>query len=557
MSDISPEIAALLADTEFSDEEDLDIEEFLRNEQNADFGDFKKTDSAPKKEAPSVDLTKTTFAPVTKFFNDQPSKIYSDPAYYKTSLSNETETANRLHAMLTKYLTCQDPKDKTVFRQQIVPIYWEFLKSVAQKMTKVETPMCKRMMTRYSIVLPSLFSPEQKEMFSKAIFENTSDEPIYYLDEWFKGIASGVISLSATDEARPRAKSGAAGSTEEARRLLQLKTKNSGKLQNAETMLMAKENERRNIENALRQHVEDFCTHDIDPGKNGHKKPLSESQKRLGTDISEKVKLLLKIDKEIIQYSKDYNEAFEASKNLESKLENASVITEVNTADFFTEFDTVRQMAKMTVGRMGNHFPIFTREFFHCTPKGTGFRENVIRELTWVESLDPGVFCRVHKNVMNRIVPYVILVPTYGDTGFCWEPFDRYNRVTSRGRIVIPMYPKSLQIAILIACADLRWQVAKEKASYYWMEEGLTGHYYQWFESQKLKGDVKEFFINDYILWMTKESEGVQRLEKEVRGIFWRHIPFPQERKELLKTRSIAYQELFQRDINRSMSDGY
>ena len=154
-------------------------------------------------------------------------------------------------------------------------------------------------------------------------------------------------------------------------------------------------------------------------------------------------------------------------------------------------------------------------------------------------------------------MPYVILIPTYGDSGFCWEPFDRYNRITSRGRIAIPMYPKDLKIALLTAVADLRWQVAKEKASYYWMDEGLTGQYYQWIVSQKLKGDIKDFFINDYVLWMTKESEGVQKLDKEVRGIFWRHMPFSQELKDKLKTRSLVYQELYQRDINRSMSDGY
>ena len=72
---------------------------------------------------------------------------------------------------------------------------------------------------------------------------------------------------------------------------------------------------------------------------------------------------------------------------------------------------------------------------------------------------------------------------------------------------------EGVQIAVLTACADLRWQVAKEKASYYWMEEGLTGMYYQWFDQQKLKGDVKDYFIRDYILWMTKEAEGVQRLD--------------------------------------------
>ena len=89
------------------------------------------------------------------------------------------------------------------------------------------------------------------------------------------------------------------------------------------------------------------------------------------------------------------------------------------------------------------------------------------------------------------------------------------------------------------------------------MEEGLTGQYYQWIDSQKLKGDLKTYFISDYILWMTKESEGVQKLPKEVRAIFWRFLPFPQDRKDQLKKRSRAYEELYQRDINRSMSDGY
>jgi hypothetical protein len=222
-----------------------------------------------------------------------------------------------------------------------------------------------------------------------------------------------------------------------------------------------------------------------------------------------------------------------------------------------TEFDTIRQMSKLTIGRQGNHFPIMSKEYFHCTPNDVAFRENVISQLAWVESIDPEAFCRYYKNRSNRIVPYVVLIPSYGDLGICWEPFDRFNRATSRGRIALPMYPKNLSIAILAAVADLRWQNAKEKASYYWMEEGLTGNYYQWFTARKLKGDVKEYFIQDYIVWMTKESEAIQKLDKEVRGIFWRYVPFSKEIKEKLKDRSYTYQDLYQRDINRSLSDGY
>ena len=554
--DISPDIAALLADTDSLPSSNFPS---LDDIPEVKIEPTKTVSKQTNNSQISVDLTQKTFKPIEKHYMDEPSPVFSDAAYYKTSLSGENESSQRLHAMLSKYLTCKDPKDRTVYRQQIVPIYWEFLKSVSLKMNSSRTPMCKRMLLRYGVVLPSLFSAEQKDLFSKAFFENTTGEPIYYLDEWFQGISSGKITLSATDEAKPKsARNGKGGNQEEVTRLMQLQTKNNGKLQNAENMLNAKENERNMLEAELKSRVDHFCDHPIIPGKNGHKQTLTEQQKKLANEITEKLKTLLKIDREIAGYLKDLDDATDTARSIESKLQDLPTTqTEVNSADFMTEFDTVRQMAKMTIGRRGNHFPIFTREFYHCVPKGTGFRENVLDMLAWVESLDPGAFCRIHKNVQNRIVPYVILVPTYGDSGFCWEPFDKFNRVTSRGRIVIPMYPRNLQISVLLAVADLRWQVAKEKASYYWMEEGLTGQYYQWFSSQKIKGDVKEYFINDYILWMTKESDGVQKLDKEVRGIFWRHIPFAQEVKEKLKTRSLVYQELYQRDINRSMSDGY
>ena len=330
-----------------------------------------------------------------------------------------------------------------------------------------------------------------------------------------------------------------------------------GKLQTSENLLNMNESERKVIEMDLKARINSLCDHPPLPGLEPHTSPYSETQKKIISEINEKLRQLMKVDKDLRANLAEFKEAKEIGDNLKQKLATNPEAAEVSSADVNTEVDTVRQMAKMTVGRQGNHFPVFTKEFFHCIPRQTGFRENVIDVMNWIESIDPGAFCRVHKNMLNRIVPYVILVPTYGDTGFCWEPFDRYNRVTSRGRIVVPMYPKSLQIAVLTAVADLRWQVAKEKASYYWMEEGLTGQYYQWIDSQKLKGDLKEFFINDYVLWMTKESEGVQKLDKEVRGIFWRHMPFPQELKDKLKTRSLVYQELCQRDVNRSMSDGY
>ncbi len=553
--EISPEIAALLEQTEKSLPSKPAVQSF------ADTNESPETQSQEPAIMANVDLNVRQFAPIEKFFLDEPNPIFKDGSYYNTALSGENDTSKRLHEVLKKYLTAKEPKERTVYRQQLIVIYWEFIKSIAPKMALSNPPEPKKMLIRFAAVLPSLLSEEMRELFGKAIPDNKTGEPVYYVDEWFHEIATGKITPSATDEARPVKKAGPAGNvsnSQEQSRLLALQSKNNGKLQSAENLLNAKESERKFAETELCQKVNQLCEHRPYMDLETHLSTYDELQKHLFREINDKLKILMRIDKELTSYKSDYMEAKEIADSLNQKISSqGSEVTEVDESSLTTEIGTIRQMAKMTCGRQGNHYPILTREYFHCPPRGVGFRENVINMLSEVEKIDPGAFCRVHKNQSNRIVPYVILVPTYGDSGFCWEPFDKYNRNTSRGRIVIPMYPKNLQLAVLTAIADLRWLVAKEKASFHWMEEGLTGQYYQWFDQQKLKGDVKDYFINDYVLWITKESEGVQRLEKEVRAVFWRHVPFPQELKDKLKTRSPIYQELYQRDINRSMSDGY
>ena len=516
--------------------------------------------SAPQKKSgpvPEVDLSIKEFKPIEKVFEEESQHYFDDPTYYKTAIAGEGQASNRLHMVLSKYLSCKDIKDKMVYRQQVTMAYWELVHVMAPKTAGKNFPLPKRMMLRFSVLLPSLFRPEHRELFDKSILENNTNEPVFYMDEWFKYISQGKIKPSATDEVRQPRKKGDDGGQAEQLRLQQLQSKNSGKLQQTENSLSMAENQRGMLEAELKSKVDQICEHDGLIGMEPHKQPYNDLQKKLFGEITSTLRMLSKNDRDLSIALREYQDAKAAYDSVEEKLEAGPEVTSASSADIDQEYETVRQMAKMTCGRQGNQFPIFTRDFFHCMPQGTGFRENVIKVLAWIESLDPGAFCRIHKNVPNRIVPFVILLPTYGDRGFCWEPFDRYNRVTSRGRIVVPMYPRDLKVAVLTAVADLRWQVAKEKASYYWMEEGLTGQYYEWIDKQKLKGDLKQYFIQDYILWMTKESEGVQRLDKEVRGIFWRNMPFPQELKEDLRKRSLVYDELCKKDMNRAMSDGY
>lgn len=571
---LDPEIQALLDANATTDDGFDDIvgsdDDFDSDFQFDDGDDFSEDIDMPtpsskrEKSLHDVDLSRKEFSPIENKINEEPSGVFDDKSYYKTVLSDENQSAQRVHQILSKYLTCTDPKDRGVYRQQIVTAYWELVRGMAPKMANIQLAMPKRMFVRFGVLLPSLFKPETKEFFSKIIFENRTGEPVLYADEWFREIASGRMGNSATDEARPTSNKSLANmdadamNNAEQQRLMQLQSKNSGKLQSAENQLQMKENERSSLETELQRRIEMLCDHQPIYALPPHKESYTDSQKRLFAEITDRLRRLSKNDKELSKALKEYEEAKDVFDKVEQKLAaGPQEAVAINTDSVNLEFDTVRQMAKMSVGRQGNQFPIFTREFYHCTENGTGTRENVIEIMRWIESIDPGVFCRIHKNVPNRIVPYVLLVPTYGDRGFCWEPFDRYNRITSRGRIVVPMYPRDLKTAVLTAVADLRWQVAKEKASYYWMEEGITGQYYQYFERAKLKGDLKDYFVEDYILWMTKEATGVQRLEKDVRGIFWRHLPFPKELKEELRKRSLVYDELCVKDNNREMSDGY
>ena len=496
-----------------------------------------------------VDLTVKAFPKIERFYNEKPHTYFDSADFYKKVLKNCGETAQRLHNTLTKYLTTRDQKDRTVYRQQLVTNYWQFISVLVLKLSTDEAATEKKYALRYGLVLPTLLTAEQKDTFAKIIDENSYNEPIYYLDEWFHDIAVGLINPSSTDEVRSKQKNISA-------QFQQLLSKAQGKLQSAENLLRAKSDERSSAEDLVKSQIHELFVHDNLTGFTGIKAPFTEIQKRNISDLGESLRRILALDKELTNFLNEYHRVDDDVRSLKEKIE-ASGDGELNVSDVNTELDTVRQMVKMTCGRQGNHFPLLSREFFRCTPNEIGIRENVLEIMRWIESIDCEAYCRQYRSQLNRIPPFVVLIPSYGDIGFCWEPFDRYNRVTSRGRIAIPMYTKSLKNALLTATADLRWQVAKEKASYYWMEEGLTGNYYQWFQAQKLKGDVKEYFIEDYLIWMTKESEGIQKLDKEVRNVFWRYMPFSKAVKEELKTRAPVYQELCQKDLNRQMSDGY
>jgi hypothetical protein len=110
---------------------------------------------------------------------------------------------------------------------------------------------------------------------------------------------------------------------------------------------------------------------------------------------------------------------------------------------------------------------------------------------------------------------------------------------------------------LLETVAAFRWELCKNIMGPDWNNVGMPSitadytDYVQFFKKnkdlsienkEKLAAEFKRFrtdrdkFANDYLLWIKYESEGVQRLNRVVRSIFYRHIPFHKNIRDKVST---------------------
>lgn len=497
--------------------------------------------------ATSADLRVKKFIRIEKLL-DTP-KPWFTADFYKILLSGEGEISKKVHQLLQDFLKATDSQDKSLYRGRFIPAYWDLYAGIASRIgTRLPEP--KLLLLRYGVLLPTAIEADQRQLIASIPFRNDTGEPVFYLDEWLKDVAHGRVSTSSVDETK------SARGNEGARHQAMLE-KARGRHQAQIQLITGIATEMQNYEQMVVEHAQNVARHSTLPAAGNNPAPYTDQQRSSFSEIADLMRKLSLMNKKLMV---SYSELETLQEQLDSLLSREGDFQQDNPVDskvITEEMNTVKQMHKMCVGRQGNHFPMLMKSYFRGNIRDMATRENTINTLADIEYFDAGIFLRTFKQQTNRIVPNIILIPSYGDYGVCWEPFERGNKATSRGRVAIPMYPKDLRIAVIAAMADLRWQVAKEKAQHYWMEEGLTGWYYQYFSDKKMKGDVKDQFIEDYILWITKETDGTQKLEREVRDIFWRYIPFPQELKDKLKNRGFVYAELAKKDFNRSISDGY
>lgn len=440
--------------------------------------------------------------------------------------------------------------EKFKYRERLSQNFWALYRDMAPKIMSNSFSKQKINMIRYGLLDSEYLTKNQQKIVREIEESNKKfkSDSIFLADEWFKNIAKGKIPSSVMDETAIKRKAPTKDKIENKQGQLDAETKSA---KNKIEIIL-------DLEDTLKECIDKISQHEKHPDFNDNELITNyESMQR------ETITQLLDIGRKLLNYDRQLGNNYKIIdkikfdiQRLEKALEDGEDFVAGNEL-IIGEFLSFRQMVKMSAGRQGNHFPILYSSYFSEDAFNIATKQNVAKIIDDVEKLDPSVFVRTYKSEDNRIYPYIVIVPSYGHRGICWEPFSRTNRATSKARLVIPMYPKNLKVTVLTALADLRWQVAKEKAQHYWMEEGLTGYYYEYFTKEKLKGNIKNHFIADYILWLAWESKGIQRLHKDVRPIFWRYTPFPQKIKDSLKNRGFYYQQLYKKDQNREKSTGY
>jgi len=492
-------------------------------------------------ESPRKPLPKTDLRPVNL------EKVLKDKNLYQKIISLTREPGNRFHRILQNFFKTQEKDEKSMYREKLIPAYWNMVGSLVDNFFDTLTDE-KQVLFRYGLLNPTFIDENQKNILLEINRGEGVSEDIYFLDEWLLMVGNGKIKQSAFDETiKAKKKSPSAIKSKMERKVGSREAELANLRQKIEQHLM--------IEKSLKSSISIILNHETNPEYGDIIFPYNQEQKKTLLQIQDIVKNLLKSDREI-------ENAYRMLSSLDEEIETLSdmggdVLLEVDSRTIKEEFISLRQMIKLTVGKQGNHFPFLVKSYMPQSSSEVCSKENLKMVIQEIETIDPAVFIRRYKQEEHRIVPYFILVPSYGDSGICWEPFEKTNKATSKGRIAMPMFPRNLKAAVLYALGDLRWQIAKEKALHYWMEEGLTGNYYDYIQTNKIKGDLKESFIQDYLLWITFESQGMQKLHKDVRAIFWRYIPFPQHIKEQLKNRGYYYADLYKKDQNRAISRGY
>ena len=240
---------------------------------------------------------------------------------------------------------------------------------------------------------------------------------------------------------------------------------------------------------------------------------------------------------------------------------------------------------RLTSGTPATSFPILTR-YQIILPLAKSFvtRQRISEQVDRLLAVDYSAFHRevlindeergiMKEFVEMQVIPHFLIVPSIGTRLMMWQDVSGRSKA-SRGRISVPNFAMADLFSLLVeAVGAFRWELVKTIMGPDWnnvSQSSITADYtdyVQFFKKnrdlsveakEKLAAEFKRFrsdrdrFVNDYANWIRFEAEGVLKLNKVSRAIFYRHVPFAKSIRDGLEAQP-AYAELQNRFKNIRM----
>jgi hypothetical protein len=238
-----------------------------------------------------------------------------------------------------------------------------------------------------------------------------------------------------------------------------------------------------------------------------------------------------------------------------------------------------KEAAKVCSGEISSFTPILMNEQLTGADVQSIItsKENIYRVFEDIRKIDFSAFYRevryktqgAEEFIKKEIQPIFILLPIAGKRGMVWQSKERPKE--SPGRLILPKICITPMNRVMINVFGLyRWEIQKELLGPLWndiSQLSLTAEYTDYIGSvkknkelseetrEKILAEFKRFrsdrdrFANDYSKWIFLESQGRPGLNRVLRGIFFRQVPFPKELRQKL-TRMPAFAELSTRYDN-------
>ena len=231
--------------------------------------------------------------------------------------------------------------------------------------------------------------------------------------------------------------------------------------------------------------------------------------------------------------------------------------------------NTFQVVNKLTFGRITTFCPLFTDINAKRDLESSQTKTMILKQtLQEIKDIDFSVFYReslfsdinigVTKETVNvEVMPNIILMPNFGSRGMMWQEIEGRKRATP-ARFFMPIFFQGdIKNQIIRLVGEYRWEMCKRVQGGRWQDItdlSLTSEYCDYLQfykknrdlSQDIKASVKQelsrarnnfktVFISNYAEWISYESQGLPRLNKNARRIMFNYCPFKLAIRESIK----------------------